>query len=262
MRRLEGKVCLITGGAGSIGFAMGLRFSAEGAAILLADRDSEKLAARAAREEAADWATFVADVGIDADVQKMMHATVERFGRLDVLVNNAALWAGDGPVTEIADEDWDATQRTTLKSVYLCSKYVIPIMRGQGGGSIINIASVNAIFGLALAAYSAAKGGVLALTQVMAVMHGADGIRVNAISPGTIRTEAWPAILEKNPRALADWEARYPLHRVGTPEEVAALAAYLASDESRNTTGANLVMDGGLSAGREIAEYTTPPGRR
>jgi len=172
-----------------------------------------------------------------------------------VLVNNAAAWVNDGPVTEIAEEDWDAVQTATLKSVYLCSKHAIPLMRPQGRGSIINIASVNAVLGLALAAYTAAKGGVLALTRVMAAMHGVEGIRVNAISPGTIHTDSWEPILAQNPHALEAWEARYLLHRVGEPEEVAALAAYLASDESRNTTGANILMDGGLSAGLEIPGY-------
>jgi 3-oxoacyl-[acyl-carrier protein] reductase len=197
----------------------------------------------------------VADVGREEDVRNLIHAAVERFGRLDVLVNNAASWANDGRVTEIAEADWDATLASTLKSVFLCSKHAIPVMRAQGGGSIINIASINAVFGLALAAYTAAKGGVLALTRVMAVQHGAEGIRVNAISPGTIRTESWEPALRQNPRALEEWEARYPLRRVGEPEEVAALAAHLASDEARNTTGANFVMDGGLSAGLEIPGY-------
>lgn len=261
MRRLENRVCLITGGAGSIGMAVARRFSAEGARLMLADRDADKLAARAASEEAADWATFVADVGQEEDVQRLIQATVERFGRLDVLVNNAAGWQNDGPVTEIAAADWDAIQAATLRSVFLCSKHAIPVMQGQSQGAIINIASVNAIFGLALAAYSAAKGGVLALTQVMAAMHGAQGIRVNAISPGTIHTEAWTPVLAQNPAALEEWAARYLLHRVGMPEEVAALAAHLASDEAANTTGANFVMDGGLSAGREIGTYVTPKER-
>jgi 3-oxoacyl-[acyl-carrier protein] reductase len=197
----------------------------------------------------------VADVSNEADVENLLRATLERYGRLDVLVNNAASWAKDGPVTELSEEDWDAAQSSTLKTVFLCSKHAIPAMRAQGAGSIINIASVNAIFGLALAAYTAAKGGVLALTRVMAVMHGAEGIRVNAISPGTIYTESWQPVLEKNPNALTEWKGRYPLHRVGTPDEVAALTAYLASDESGNTTGANYVMDGGLSVGLELPEY-------
>lgn len=253
MRRLENKVCLITGGAGEIGMAMAKRFHAEGAVIMLTDRDGEKLAARVAAESA-NWTTFVADIGKEAEVRDLIETTQARLGWLDVLVNNAALWKNDGAVTEVAEADWDAIQSATVKSVYLCSKYAIPAMRTQGGGSIINIATVNAIFGLALAAYSAAKGGVLALTRVMAVMHGAEGIRVNAISPGTIHTDSWTPVLERNPHALEEWKERYPLHRVGTPEEVAALAAHLASDEAANTTGANFVMDGGLSAGREVPD--------
>jgi NAD(P)-dependent dehydrogenase (short-subunit alcohol dehydrogenase family) len=261
LRRLENKVCIVTGGAGSIGFAMAERFHAEGASVLLADRDAEGLDARRTAAGMENIATFTADVSRESDVQAMMQAAAERFGGLDVLVNNAAAWRNDGPVTEVAEHDWDAIQAATLKSVYLCSKHAIPLMQARGGGSIVNIASVNAVFGLALAAYTAAKGGVLALTQVMAVMHGREGIRVNAISPGTIRSGSWAPNLEKSPDTLSEWEKRYPLQRIGNPEEVAALAAYLASDESRNTTGANYIMDGGLSAGLALPEYG-PSGSR
>jgi NAD(P)-dependent dehydrogenase (short-subunit alcohol dehydrogenase family) len=260
MQRLEDRVCIITGGAGNIGAAMARRFAAEGARVMLADRKAEALSALTPNA-GAEWATCAADVGVPADAERLVAATVERFGRLDVLVNNAAAWANDGAVTDVSETDWDAIQAATLKSVFLCAKYAIPVMRAQGGGSIINIASVNGMMGLALAAYTAAKGGVLALTRVMAAQHGAEGIRVNAISPGTIRTESWKPVLEKDPNALAEWERRYLLHRVGEPEEVAALAAYLASDEAANTTGANLVMDGGLSAGLEIPGYRAPSGK-
>lgn len=253
MRRLEGKVCVVTGAAGAIGDAIARRFVAEGAAVLRTDRDEAKLAGRAA-PEGADWPWQVADVGREPDVAALFAQVETRYGRLDALVNAAAAWAGDGPVTEIEVDAWDATQDATLKSVFLCSKHAIPLLRRQGG-AIVNIASVNAFFGLALAAYSAAKGGVLALTQVMAVMHGPDGIRVNALSPGTIRTESWEPVLAKDPSVFDEWTARYPLRRVGTPDEVAALAAYLASDESANATGANFVMDGGLSAGLTLPEY-------
>lgn len=254
MQRLQDKVCIVTGGAGNIGQAIARRFVAEGARVMLADRKAEPLAALELEAEETSWATQVADVSKPEEAERLIAATVQRFGRLDGLVNNAAAWDNDGIVTEIRVEDWEAIQDATLKSVFLCCKYAIPELRRQGGGSIINIASVNAVFGLALAAYTAAKGGVLALTRVMAAQHGRENIRVNAISPGTIRTNSWNPVLERNPRALEEWEARYLLHRVGEPDEVAALAAYLAADESRNTTGANLVMDGGLSAGLEIRD--------
>ena len=255
MERLQGKVCVITGGAGSIGMAMARRIAAEGAEIALADRDEAKLRRRCESSEGARWLPIVADVGRNADVEALIRAVVERFGRLDVLVNNAAVWVGDGLATEVSEADWDAIQTGTLKSVFLCCRHAIPIMIRQGGGSIINIASVNGMFGLGLAAYSAAKGGMLALTQTLAAQYGPQGIRVNAISPGTIQTEYWDTLLARDPQALDDWKARTLLHRVGTPEEVAALAAYLASDESRNATGANFVLDAGLTAGMEIHSY-------
>lgn len=250
MRRLEGRVCLITGAAGSIGWAMATRFAVEGAWVVLADRDAARLAGRIEGRD--DFTGIAADVA-DPDAVADLFATMERrFGRIDVLVNNAASWERDGPLTEIGIDDWNATLAGTLTSVFLCSREAIRRMRTQGGGSIVNIASVNGVFGLALPAYSAAKGAVLSLTRTLATLHGPDGIRVNAISPGTIRADSWNERLAHNPQELDEWAARYPLQRVGTPEEVAALAAHLASDESANTTGANLVMDGGLSAGRVV----------
>lgn len=251
MQRLKDRVCLITGGAGSIGMATACRFHEEGAIVLLMDRNADVL-----REgNPTNWYSFVADVTREEEVRDVLCTIAERFGKLDVLINNAASWTNDGAVTEIAEADWDSIQAATLKSVYLCCKYSIPIMRKQGEGSIVNVASVNALFGLALAAYSAAKGGILSLTRVMATMHGPEGIRVNAISPGTIRTSSWEPLLAQNPNALEEWKGRYPLRRVGTPEEVAALAVYLASLESANTTGANFVMDGGISAGMVVPGY-------
>lgn len=254
MRRLDGKIALITGGGGAIGDAIARRFVAEGALALRVDRDAVKLASRTAPAEGADWPAWVADVGREAEVIDLFGQVGACYGRLDILVNNAAAWGGDGPVGQIDEAIWDAIQDATVKSVFLCSKHALPLLP-RPGGAIVNIASVNALFGLALAAYTAAKGGVLALTRVLAMMHGPEGIRVNAISPGTIRTESWEPVLAKNPAALDEWSARYPLRRVGAPDEVAALAAFLASDESANTTGANFVMDGGLSAGLALPEY-------
>lgn len=252
MRRLEGKVCAITGGAGTIGKAMTARFIEEGARVVVADYDAEKLDKVAERP---DLVKILADVTRPEGAEAVVNAAMEHFGSLDALVNNAAYWVNDGSVMQISLEDWNLIIAGTLTSAFLCSKYAVPVMIAQGGGVILNIASVNAIFGLGLAAYSAAKGGMLSLTQTMAAQHGAQGIRVVAISPGTIHTEAWEPILAENPNALKEWEARYLLHRVGKPEEVAALAAHLISDEAANTTGANFVMDGGLSAGLEIPAY-------
>jgi len=251
-RRLEGKACVITGGAGTIGKAMAARFMEEGARVVLADYDAQKLARVVERPELVKVHT---DVSLPEGAEAAINAAVAHFGSLDALVNNAAYWVNDGDVTQVSLEDWNSILAGTLTSAFLCAKYAIPVMIAQGGGVILNIASVNAIFGLGLVAYSAAKGGMLALTQTMAAQHGAQGIRVVAISPGTIHTEAWDPILADNPNALKEWEERYLLHRVGKPEEVAALAAHLISDEAANTTGANFVMDGGLSAGREIPAY-------
>jgi NAD(P)-dependent dehydrogenase (short-subunit alcohol dehydrogenase family) len=253
MPLLQDRVCVITGGGGSIGRAMARRFVAEGASVVLGDRDPARLDAAGAEDDR--WFTVTADVGRAADAERLIRTTVEKLGRLDVLVNNAAAWDGDGPAAEVSEEDWDAIQTGTLKSTFLCSKYALPVMCAQGAGSIVNIASVNALHGMGFAAYSAAKGGVIALTRAIAAEYGRAGVRVNTLTPGTVRTAAWDAALRENPRCLDEWMDRTLLGRVAEPEEVAALAAFLASDESRNTTAANFVMDAGLSEGRVVAGY-------
>jgi NAD(P)-dependent dehydrogenase (short-subunit alcohol dehydrogenase family) len=252
MLLLQNKVCLITGGAGSIGLAMARRFTAEGASIVLGDRDSARL--EAAREDD-DWLAVMADVGKASDAKRLIEAAVAHFGRLDVVINNAAAWDGDGPVTEVEEADWDAIQTATLKSAFLCCKYALPVFCAQQSGSIVNIASVNALHGMGFAAYSAAKGGMISLTRVLAAEYGRSGVRVNTLTPGTVRTSAWDATLRENPQALDEWRERTLLRRVAEPEEVAALAAFLSSDQSANTTGANFVMDAGLSAGRFVSGY-------
>jgi NAD(P)-dependent dehydrogenase (short-subunit alcohol dehydrogenase family) len=252
MRLLQDKVCIITGGAGSIGLAMARRFTIEGASIVLGDRDRTRL--EAAREDDR-WLTVSADVGKATDAKHLIGATVSHFGRLDILINNAAAWDGDGPASEVEESDWDAIQTATLKSAFLCCKYALPVLCAQKSGCIINVASVNALHGMGFAAYSAAKGGMISLTRVLAAEYGRSGVRVNTLTPGTVRTAAWDATLRENPQALDEWRERTLLGRVAEPEEVAALAAFLASDQSANTTGANFVMDAGLSAGRFVAGY-------
>lgn len=255
MKRLEGKACIVTGAAGSIGEAIARRFSEEGARVCVTDRFGDSLARHTAPTGTEGWLYVTAELSQEESVRALIDKTVQAFGRLDVLVNNAGSWARDGRAESVELDAWNETLDNTLKSVFLCSKHAIPRLRSAGGGSIINIASVNAVLGIALTAYTAAKGGVLALTRVMAAQYGREGIRINAISPGTIRTESWEAVVAQNPNILREWEERYLLHRVGKPEEIAALAAYLASDEATNTTGANFMADGGLSAGLEIPGY-------
>jgi NAD(P)-dependent dehydrogenase (short-subunit alcohol dehydrogenase family) len=182
----------------------------------------------------------------------MIGKTINAFGRLDVLINNAG-YGITGSVVETDEAAWDALMATNVRGVFLCSKYAIPAMKRNGGGTIVNTASVVAQVGIAnRAAYCASKGAVAALTRAIAIDHMPDGIRCNAIAPGTINTPYFQDILQKSPdpeatrKALA---ARQLIGRMGTPEEIAAGILFLASDESRFATGTILTLDGGWTAG-------------
>ncbi|MGH2379072.1 MAG: SDR family oxidoreductase, partial [Candidatus Limnocylindria bacterium] len=173
-----------------------------------------------------------------------------RHGRIDVLVNNVSFGRGDD-ILSIDEATWDAVLAGTLKSVYLCSRAVLPSMLAAGRGTIVNIGSVNGLAAFGHHAYSAAKAGVISLTQNMAVEYGRRGIRANCICPGTVQTAAWTGRLERQPDLFDRIVPWYPARRLGLPEDVAAAAAFLASDEAGFINGATLVVDGGLTAGVE-----------
>ncbi|MBM3264795.1 MAG: glucose 1-dehydrogenase [candidate division Zixibacteria bacterium] len=248
--RLSEKAAIVTGAASGIGRAIALRFAREGACVVVADRNDTRGADTVlAIRNAGGKALYAhADVTNENDVAAMTRVCLDAYGRIDVLVNNAAICEGSD-VLDIEPSVWDLNVQVVLKSVYLCSRTVLPIMVGQKSGSIVNIASVNGLTALGNAAYSAAKAGVINLTQNMACAYGPDGIRVNAIAPGTVATEIWEPRLRENPRVLdriAEW---YPLKRVGKPDDIANAALFLASDEASFATGATFVIDGGLTAG-------------
>jgi meso-butanediol dehydrogenase / (S,S)-butanediol dehydrogenase / diacetyl reductase len=225
--RLKDKVCIVTGGGSGIGRATSLLFADEGARLVVADRHGAK-AQTVASECAGKGAQAVAvevDVASAADVKRMIEATVERFWRLDVLVNNAG-YGIPGSVVETDEDAWDALMAVNVRGVFLCSKYSIPVMKTNGGGTIVNTASVVAAVGIGnRAAYCASKGAVAALTRAIAIDHVGDGIRCNAIAPGTIDSPYFDEILKNSAdpgatrKALA---ARQLLSRLGTPEEIAA----------------------------------------
>jgi meso-butanediol dehydrogenase/(S,S)-butanediol dehydrogenase/diacetyl reductase len=243
MSRFDGASVLVTGGGSGIGRAICRRFASDGASVLVADVDG----ARA--EEVAELiggAAVQADVTAAADVERMV-ATVDR---VDVLVNNAGGGMADD-VLEIDEAEWDQDVALNLKSAFLCSKAVLPGMIANGGGVIVNIASVNGLAFFANEPYSAAKAGLISLTQSMATRYGRHGIRVVAIAPGTIRTPIWQERVDKEPEIFERLVRWYPLRRVGEPEDVAAAAAFLASSDAAWITGEVLRVDGGLLSGNE-----------
>jgi len=255
--RLANKVALITGAGSGIGRESALLFAREGARVVVADVNDE--AGRAVVEElraAGGEAVYVhADVGKAVDAEGMVRAAEESFGRLDVLFNNAGIsHARDDDAVATEEEVWDLTMNINLKGVFLGCKYGIPALRRAGGGSIINTASFVAILGAATPqlAYTASKGGVLAMTRELAVIHARERIRVNALCPGPLRTELLMKYLdteEKRQRRLV----HIPMGRFGEAAEIARAALFLASDESSFTTGATFLVDGGITAA-----YVTP----
>lgn len=255
--RLRDKVALITGGASGIGRETALLFAAEGARLLVADVEdgSGKETVRLVEDQGGEAAFVHADVSKASDCEGMVRAAEETYGKLDVLFNNAGIMHGSDDNAETTAEDvWDLTMGINLKGVYLGCKYGIPALRRAGGGSIINTASFVALLGAATPqlAYTASKGGVLAMTRELAVLHARENIRVNALCPGPLRTELLMKFLdteEKKQRRLV----HIPMGRFGEAREIAKAALFLASDDSSYVTGTDFVVDGGITSA-----YVTP----
>jgi NAD(P)-dependent dehydrogenase (short-subunit alcohol dehydrogenase family) len=256
---LENKVAIVTGGAKGIGFAIARRFASDGARVVVADID-EDAGSRAVAEIGAHGAVrFIrCDVGDSADVDNLVSATGSAWGAIDVLVNNAGIvHAAD--FLDLAEADFDRVIRVNLKGMFLVGQAVArrmveAVKAGGKPGAIVNMSSVNAVFAIASQVpYSASKGGVNQLTKVMALALAPHGICVNAIGPGSIMTDMLASV-NSDPEAKRRLLSRTPLGRIGAPEEIAAIAAFLASDEASYVTGQTIYADGG----RLPLNYTVP----
>jgi NAD(P)-dependent dehydrogenase (short-subunit alcohol dehydrogenase family) len=249
--RFTGKVALVTGAGAGIGAATARALAAEGAAVAVVDLSLE--AARATSAEIERGLAVAANVGRAEDARRAVEACVEAFGGLDVLVNNAGV-VRYGELPDLSEEDWDLMLDTNLKGPFLMAKHAIPAMRERGGGAIVNLASVQAVVSQPLvAAYSASKGGVVSMTRTMAIDHAKDGIRVNCVLPGSVRTPMlrYGADLfepDDPEAAIEGWGHKHPIDRVIEPEEVARVIVFLASDDAAVVTGAPHFVDGGLAA--------------
>ena len=259
--RLEGKVAVITGAGSGIGEAAARLFAAEGARVVVADVSERKARATADAIAASggEATPVVVDVRTTAGCAAMVTAALDTWGRLDVLFNNAGT-TRPGRAPELSEDDWDLVVDTNLKGVWLGCKHAIPEMRRGGGGAIVNTASVEGLVGdRASVAYCASKAGVVNLTRCLAVDHAHEGIRANCVCPGVIGTPPILRWLVPDDEHRDRLGRRHPLGRIGRPEEVAAVALFLASDEASFVTGAAVPVDGGLIAESGIAK-PMPPG--
>ncbi|NWG14833.1 MAG: SDR family oxidoreductase [Acidobacteria bacterium] len=249
--KLDRKVAIITGAAAGIGESAARLFAREGAKLVLVDVDREKLGDLVCELEqaAAMVLDIVGDVSDPAVCREAIQRTVHQYGRIDVLFNNAGIVL-NGSLVECTEEEWQRTIDINLKSMYLMSRAAVPVMQGQGCGCIINMSSIAGTSGVASrGAYSVSKAGVIGLTKSLAIDFMKDGIRVNCICPATVDTPSLRQRIAAAPdpeAALRAFIARQPMGRMARPEEVAALALYLASDDSRFMTGQAIIMDGGM----------------
>ena len=252
MMRLAGKIAIITGAAAGIGRASVLLFAREGAKIAAVDLDDVgiKTLGQEVTASGGEALAVRADVSKADEVQRVVHAVIERFGRVDILFNNVGIVA-HGKIHTISEAEWDRTMTINVKSMYLLCREVMPVFLRQGGGVILNTSSATALRSVPdRVAYSTSKGAVLALTRSMAVDYVRDHIRVNCLCPGTVDTPSFRQRMAAFPdpeEALRQFVARQPMGRLGTADEVAQAALYLVSDEAQFVTGAAFSIDGGMA---------------
>ena len=248
--RMENKVVIVTGGGSGIGRATCYRLRQEGARVVVADRNQAGAEETRGLMEGNDKnsAMSVVDVSRSAQVEQMVAETVSKFGRLDGLVNGAAILIRTPPLAEVEDVDWDLTMDTNLKGLFYCCKYAIPAMLEHGGGSIVNIASMSGVRGVAYSLpYAVSKAGVIHLTKVAAAQYTHQGVRVNCIAPGGIDTPQMRGSTA-SAETFEERNVEHPMGRVGRPDEVANLITWLASEEASYVSGSTYIIDGGAWA--------------
>jgi len=244
------KVVIVTGGGQGIGRCIAQTFAEKGAKVVIADIDDEagKENEEYIKSKGGDSLFVHTDVSFEEDVKNMVDKTIKTYGKIDILINNAGIGAG-GTIYTRSMEEWDRVINVNLRGTYMCSKYVAPYMRKNGGGVIINIASTRAFMSEPhTEPYSASKGGIIALTHSLAISLSYDKIRVNSISPGWIEVSEWKKSREaKKPQLTEEDHLQHPAGRVGNPEDIANACLFLCSKEASFITGENLIIDGGMT---------------
>ena len=250
---LENKVAIVTGGGSGIGRATCLRFSQEGAKVVVADRNLMGAEETCQLMEGTnqDCAAISVDVSKTGQVERLVSETTAKFGKLDVLVNGAAILIRTPALAQVDELDWDLTMDTNIKGLFLCCKYAIPAMLATGAGSIVNIASMSGVRGVAYSVpYAVSKAGVIHLTKVASAQYASQGIRVNSISPGGVDTPQMRGSTA-SAETFQERNVGHPMGRVGKPEGIASLITWLSSDQASYVSGINYIIDGGAWAASE-----------
>lgn len=243
------KVALVTGGSFGIGKATALAFAKRGASVVVADWIEDSATVNEITSLGGAAVFVKCDVSRSADVAELINQTIKKFGRLDFAVNNAGIEGATAPTHECTEENWDKTININIKGVWLCMKSQIPVMLKQGKGAIVNVASVAGLIGFpGLPAYVVSKHGIIGLTKTAALENAKQGIRINAVCPGVIRTQMIDRVTGKDKTVEKQYEDMEPVGRMGTPEEVAETIVWLCSDSSSFVTGHALNVDGGWLA--------------
>ena len=246
---MEGKVAIITGGSFGIGRATAIAFAKRGARVVVADWAEDDETVKAIENIGGEALFVKTDVSHPGEVENMVKTTVQRFGRLDYAFNNAGVEGEQGVTAECTEQNWDRTLGVNLKGIWLCMKHEIPAMLKDGGGAIVNCASIAGLVGFAgLPAYVASKHGIVGLTQTASLEYAKEGIRVNAVCPGVIRTPMIDRFTGKDKVVEQQFVDMEPVGRLGEPEEVAEAVVWLCSDAASFVTGASLPVDGGWVA--------------